>query len=187
MVVETLMVRHGAPTLAGMKTGSLFNVHMVNSAELVQEVVQINQTLEPKGARLIIIRRGNRSVLLYLYRETLLAQCLACPKAQELLQACGYTVFTPHAALDTLRFRLQTQAGFPHEIGLFLGYPLADVTGFIRNRGRNCLLCGCWKVYGEAEKAICTFARYRKCTDIYSKRFNAGYSLGKLTVAAKSA
>ena len=39
---------------------------------------------------------------------------------------------------------------FPHEIGIFLGYPLADVAGFIRNKGRNCKCIGTWKVYGDA-------------------------------------
>ena len=43
---------------------------------------------------------------------------------------------------------------FPHEIGLFLGYPVEDVKGFIKNRGKNCLYSGYWKVYGKmAEKA----------------------------------
>ena len=36
---------------------------------------------------------------------------------------------------------------FPHEMGLFLGYPPKDVTGFIENRGENCIFAGYWKVY----------------------------------------
>ena len=186
-MLETLMVRHGAPTLAGMKTGSLFRIPAEGGGELTREMVRINQALEPKGARLVILKRGNQSDLLYLYREALLAQCLACEKAQKLLGECGYTVYTPFAALETLRKRMETQQEFPHEIGLFLGYPLTDVMGFMRNSGQNCLLCGCWKVYGETEKAMRTFARYHKCTAIYSKWLHTGYSINKLTVAVKPA
>ena len=30
------------------------------------------------------------------------------------------------------------KADFPHEMGIFLGYPLGDVKGFIEHHGRNC-------------------------------------------------
>ena len=61
------------------------------------------------------------------------------------------------------RYRSYWEAGgFPHEIGIFLGYPLADVTGFIRNKGRNYLLCGMWKVYQQEETAATAFQYYRR-------------------------
>ena len=66
-------------------------------------------------------------------------------------------------ALRTLRARLKDAKSFPHEIGVFLGYPLADVLGFIENCGKNCLACGCWKVYSDLCFALQTFQRYDKC------------------------
>ncbi len=39
--------------------------------------------------------------------------------------------------LDVLIERFHCSGEFPHEIGLFLGYPLHDVIGFIFNRGKN--------------------------------------------------
>lgn len=53
---------------------------------------------------------------------------------------------------------------FPHELGYFLGYPYADVTEFIRQHGENYLEFGMWKIYTERERALETFARYRRCT-----------------------
>ena len=53
---------------------------------------------------------------------------------------------------------------FPHELGYFLGYPYADVAEFIRQRGENYLALGLWKVYTEQERALETFARYKRCT-----------------------
>lgn len=73
---------------------------------------------------------------------------------------------------------------FPHEIGVFLGYPIEDVIGFINNKGCNFKCCGYWKVYGDKEKAIKEFARYDKCRMIYTKLWNQGRSILKLTVAA---
>ncbi|HPF88577.1 MAG TPA: DUF3793 family protein [Candidatus Limiplasma sp.] len=186
-MLEKLMIRYGAPTLAGMKTGSLFNADADDAEALKRETERINRTIEGKGARLTVLKQGKDRTLFYLYREALLTQCLTCPKAQATLRECGYGDFTVCGALATLRQRLEDQELFPHEIGLFLGYPLADVTGFMRNRGQNCLLCGCWKVYGQADEAMRIFARYRKCTSIYSKQFYTGTPLAKLTVAAKPA
>ncbi len=59
---------------------------------------------------------------------------------------------------------------FPHEIGLFLGYPSEDVLGFIRNRAGNSKMTGAWKVYGDKEKAERIFEKYRKCTRCYLRR-----------------
>ena len=49
---------------------------------------------------------------------------------------------------------------FPHETGVFLGYPLEDVKGFIRHGGKNYCEIGYWKVYSKAEQARETFRLY---------------------------
>ena len=79
--------------------------------------------------------------------------------------------------------RMREQDEFPHEIGLFLGYPPEDVRGFIENGARGCKCVGCWKVYGDAETARETFAKYKKCTDVYRARYAEGRSVERLTVA----
>ena len=65
----------------------------------------------------------------------------------------GYTEGSAEEMLGRLADRIGMYAGrelvFPHEIGVFLDYPLADVEGFIRNAGRDYLLSGYWKVYHD--------------------------------------
>ena len=82
-----------------------------------------------------------------------------------------------------LQTRLREQGGFPHEIGLFLGYPLGDVAGFIRNRGKNCKCSGCWKVYCNELEAQKRFARYKVQAGLHPP-VDTGRSLWQLTVAA---
>ena len=89
-------------------------------------------------------------------------------------------------AIRTLRARMRKEAEFPHEVGVFLGYPLADVVGFVRNGGRNCLLCGQWKVYARAQEAAMTFERLRKCKQVYERLFRQGYPLTRLTVGTRA-
>ena len=83
----------------------------------------------------------------------------------------------------TLIARLHENADFPHEIGLFLGYPPEDVDGFIRN-GARCAKCvGPWKVYGDEQAARCKFAQYRKCTNVYRDCLKKYNSFDRLVVA----
>lgn len=69
-----------------------------------------------------------------------------------------------NSILTHLRERFQCAYGrrkeFPHEIGVFLGYPMEDVIGFIENNDKNCLCTGYWKVYSNPERAKNLFRYY---------------------------
>ena len=41
------------------------------------------------------------------------------------------------------------EPGFPHEMGVLLGYPVEDVRGFMEQNGQNALYQGYWKVYAH--------------------------------------
>ena len=78
-------------------------------------------------------------------------------------------------AIEHLKRRLAAGRGsFPHEIGIFLDYPLCDVRGFIENKAQNFKLVGTWKVYGDPEEAQLRFRRFRSCTDCYLRQARCG-------------
>lgn len=52
--------------------------------------------------------------------------------------------------------------GFPHELGILLGYPVADVRGFIVHNGQRYLCTGYWKVYENEENAKRVFSLYEE-------------------------
>lgn len=79
--------------------------------------------------------------------------------------------------------RLDEDMEFPHEIGLFLGYPPEDVCGFIENKAEGYKCIGQWKVYGDEAQAKKNFAMYKKCTQVYCAQFAQGKSIKRLTVA----
>ena len=86
--------------------------------------------------------------------------------------------------LAQLRARLRTKEQFPHEIGLFLGYPLRDVIGFIENRGQNFTCCGFWKSYSDPAQARECFACYQKCISDYTRMFGQGVPIEELALLA---
>ena len=85
---------------------------------------------------------------------------------------------------DMLSGRLGQGGPFPHEVGLFLGYPPEDVEGFCRNGGRNYKLSGPWKVYGRVEEAKVRFETFRRCRDALYRHVEEGRTLAQLFPAA---
>ena len=109
-------------------------------------------------------------MLLLVYRPERLAETLDGAEVRRLLDRAGYP---PEATLEELLTILSRRlhgSSFPHEIGLFLGYPPEDVEGFCRHKGQNFKICGCWKVYGDQEAACRCFDRYDRCRKAVCRR-----------------
>lgn len=179
---DELLVRHCSPTLAGMKTGSVFTCPCTSRSETIAHIRNLNRRLGPKGLRIIPLRFTEHNVLVYVYRPGQLKRDLSSDQAVQLLTEHGYTDLRTEFCLAKLMERFRESGEFPHELGLFLGYPPEDVSGFIENKacGHKCV--GCWKVYGDVEAARKTFAKYKKCTNVYCDCWLRGRSLEHLTV-----
>lgn len=178
---EDMIVKHCSPTLAGIKTGNLFGCRYTNASDIHEAVRRLNKQLGKKGLRVLPLRCQDNRALIYVYRPARLSRDLQNSTAYRLLRERGYGMETPQRCVRQLMKRLGDNGEFPHEIGLFLGYPPEDVCGFIENSA-DCKCVGCWKVYGDADAARKTFAKYKKCTDIYCTQFAKGKSIERLTV-----
>ena len=179
-----MLVEHCAPTLAGIKTGSMFSCSRLPPGKLEGMVASWNNSVRAKGLRLALLKSGGERALVYVYREKQLLADLMEEGVWAFLHGCGYRARSVEGCLAWLCERLKLANAFPHEIGLFLGYPLCDVEGFVRHAGRNCVCGGCWKVYGNAEEALRRFRRFNKCRAVYKKLYNSGRSILQLAVAA---
>lgn len=190
---ETVMIEQCAPTLAGLKPANLFRLECRDRAALYARVEGWNAALNPKGVRLLVLKECPHTCcyLVYVYRAPKLWAELSRPETRAFLSQEGYrlpgTETGPAgcaALLEQLAGRLGASGQFPHEIGVFLGYPLGDVLGFIQNQGKNFTCCGCWKVYGDPAAAQRIFDQFQKCTAIYLRLFHSGRPIARLTVAA---
>ena len=184
MSIERSLIEHCSPTLASLKVGSLFSFLAPANADLHEQVLRANAMLEKKGLTLLVMKSMVDRALCYLYRTSQLESVLADERNASFLRENGYDDLSVSGALETLREHLEICPCFPHEIGLFLGYPLGDVIGFIRNKGKNCLLCGMWKSYTDTVEAQKLFDKFGKCTEVYKRMHALGRTLNQLTVAA---
>lgn len=133
-----------------------------------------------------ILYQSSQKIILYVYQKELLTSVLKKPNVQEFLKIYGYLEEDTQAKLKILTERVKTfyreKEEFPHEIGVFLEYPLEDVIGFIKNQGRHFLLSGYWKVYHDIKKAKEIFRSYDRAKEELVKDILDGKTLTELWI-----
>ena len=131
------------------------------------------------GLDYIELKVENQSSLVLFYNPRALAGTLAEPRNARWLARMGYPVGeatgvppsgsadvrgsgAPAASLSGRSLRnmlahLASRAAgreLPHEVGIFIGYPLKDVAGFISRIPATPVHHGEWRVYGNAEESL---------------------------------
>lgn len=187
MTFEESLIEYCSPTLAGIKVASLYRFFPEDRIQFAHQYKFWRTQLSRCGLNLLILKGCPKtaSYLLYLFRDNDLRQTLSSPETCSYLSSLGYDVTDNHQGLvRQIIQRLCLQTEFPHEIGLFLGYPLEDVKGFIQNRGAAYTSCGCWKSYGDPQEARRCFSSYQACTSLYKRCYTDGIPITRLIVAA---
>lgn len=180
--LEQVLAQHCAPALLGAKSANLVSLAPESFGDLEEQISLCNQEFQRIAFR--IMCRCKRRVLLLVYRPQMLENRLAEPEVHALLVKFGYPPEAGlDAMLDVLSQRLSCDS-FPHEIGLFLDYPVCDVLGFIRNRGHGGKLCKYWKVYDNVEAAQERFACYDMCRSCLQRLLALGQSISTLFCTA---
>jgi hypothetical protein len=179
---DNIIVENCSPTLAGIKTGNIFTIDRSLISDIKEELCELNQCFTDKGLRAIPLKITEKNVLIYLYRPDKLKADLESKEAKDILLEKGYSCNSIEGDIVHLIHHIHNDGSFPHEIGLFLGYPPVDVKGFMEDTRKGVKCVGYWKVYGDKEKAEKTFSSYRKCTEIYKKCLSGGRCLSQMVV-----
>lgn len=172
--LETQLALQCAPVLLGIKVSNL----LILEKEKQQEAVGFFLETELSCQLLSI---SEKKVTFLIYREKELAAYLNEHGVKEQMEEFGYGMCRLEEVLAEFAGRYQrymeAEAEFPHEMGLLLGYPLEDVTGFIRNKGENFLYAGYWKVYANLSAALKRFSDYSRAKEAAVKMIAEGRSI----------
>ena len=146
-----------APVIKGIKASNLVVVQKGSWQ-------QLKMLLWQNGVEILLLCQLEKRDALLLFRKELLEARVKDKAVQTFLVNYGYEDFSLSAVLKKLKERYYSyilkKADFPHEMGVFLGYPMWDVQGFIENEGQHCLHSGYWKVYANRDWAIRLFKVY---------------------------
>lgn len=175
--LETQIALRCAPLITGIKMSNLLTVSAYHSAG-------VRRIFEGSGISCCTLYVSPQKVTFLLYRRVWLERALTQKAAASMMREFGYRIMSLHHIFLELSRRytlyMERSGDFPHEIGLLLGYPPEDVSGFIRNQGKNFLYSGYWKVYANAARTIRLFEQYDKATEQMIRQVSRGISIQKL-------
>lgn len=176
---EFLLVNYASQTLANRKLANLFTFKNTQNIDIEKMVDEWNDVLNKKNMYVEILRNNETSAQIYAYRPDKLTYVLNQTKVKTLLTGLGYNTNDLDQCIRHLKYRFKKES-FPHEIGIFLGYPYEDVVGFIENKGDKFLANGYWKVYAKKEEKIKLFETYNKIRKSYKRIFKSHGDLSRL-------
>ena len=179
-VTESLtmqIILHCAPVLKNVKMSSMFTV----PAAYMRFVRSL---FRGTGIKVKCLCQGVGRAVVYVYREEEVQQCLEDPKVAAFLMQYGYDSTQVEKCLNYLSRRVslssQGMESYPHEMGIFLGYPLEDVRGFIQHGGKDSQYTGYWKVYGDVDQAKATFRAYDNAKESAVVEYMAGKQIQEI-------
>jgi hypothetical protein len=111
-----------------------------------------------------VMQTKQRALLLLCYNPDYLEHHLSHAGIRILLNKSGYEADAScEALLEELCRRVAEKNIFPHEIGLFIGYPAKDVAAFMGLVKLPFACQGPWKIYGDPAQSLDLAEQYRCC------------------------
>ncbi|MDR2245683.1 MAG: DUF3793 family protein [Treponema sp.] len=193
--IKRLIINHCGPVLMGYKPAAMFMLRSEDAygslSGLLPAYLELMVLRKSEGGLLVLVFEKEK------LEKTLLEAIISNENIRAVLVGKGYPLgawgtwrksyeemrdfmrIGDHAAsrrgvcfgfLDRLKEQF-TSGQFPHEVGIFLGYPVDDVLGFVEHNGQNYKLCGYWKVYGDVELAKACFRQYDECRECIQTLF----------------
>jgi hypothetical protein len=174
-----------AEVLAGVKPANLIRV--ANRTQLCgRNLFQLWKRhsaalLRDSKLRVCCLRHDDGGSLMLFYRkDTLLRHLRSRPVARFLRQAGFDPRQDLHALLAELRRRFRAAGAIPHEIGLFLGYPVKDVAAYMGYISLPCTACQGWRIYGNPKPSLALKERFVQCRQLMADRLSASRHPGAL-------
>ena len=170
LLLKTAAVR------SGVKPGELLRVqhcYKSRNREGFNFCLYRADILETLKLNYLELRVEEKSSLILFYHRETMAETLSDRKKLALLHELGYPAGS--GAEELLAFLQERFAveKIPHEVGVFIGYPLKDVRGFMEKLPRTPVHRGDWTVFGDAAESLEKMSLYRKAEEFAGKILDA--------------
>lgn len=169
-----------APVLLERKSSNLVCVPVDEEQDVTCFLQGYKSFFEARNIEYRVMCFCKKRALVLIYNRQMLTEVLRDKGNRAFLIANGYDINAQlDKDLDLLEQHMMNSVEFPHEIGIFLGYPLEDVLGFILHKGAYCKYKGYWKVYGDVGKAKELFKAYESYKNYLLNKISGGMPLVK--------
>lgn len=149
-----------APVLMGSKPSELISLpkydsELTNKINIIEEYIGKCNRIEYK-----IYVYKNNSIKVFFYNPIALNNCLMEKRNLRFLKSLGYP--REYSLYNYLRFLVNRIKNnfIPDEIGIFLGYPLKDIIGFMGHPSLKLTKVNGWRVYGDPRLSDMKFKEF---------------------------
>lgn len=175
--IETQLALQCAPLITGLKISNMLIVS--NEDEKLVRAI-----LKRTGISCYRLLQNEKKITLLLFRRNQLEKFLEREDVSEVLREEGYVEIQLGRILSIFQMRYRAYMNgskiFPHEMGLLLGYPVEDVTGFMVHGGKNSLYSGYWKVYADVAKKLEIFKQFEMAKEMLIRLVSSGVSMEEI-------
>lgn len=162
------------PVLLGSKPTEILNISG-NIEEKHFKLIEIKSFFNncSKISYKVINTHDNGIRILFINQSSLERTLSSNKRAINFLKFIGYpNIYNLNEYIDTLIHKLHSE-DFPNEIGIFLGYPLKDVLGFMGYGKLKLSTTRSWKIYGDTSISDEIYNRFLKDRETMKSMINA--------------
>lgn len=178
MSFDQIIVHSSSPTFCNIKPGNLFFVK--NEAFDNDKFEAWKKSFFSHGLMAFSSQISESSAAILVLNVCWARKILADVFVQSYLSEKRYHTGSVFDFVEELFSRMIENEGFPHEVGVILGYPVEDVIEFENHQGHDCKYCGCWKSYSDVDKARDCHCRFTECSRLCKKWYDEGFSINQI-------
>lgn len=159
-----IMMRLG-PTLTGDKPMHIFcfNKNFKFIDNILEDIDGIFS--ESKNIKYNIVESNNNSIKIIFYNTIAMERLLSDQRNLKFLHSYGFGKnMSSHDYMLSLADNLRENK-LPSEYGIFFGYPLKDVIGFMGHPSLKHVKTKAWKVYGDPRLSDIIFKKFKEAED----------------------
>lgn len=184
--IEKFLIYNASLVISGVKPSATITLKK-NNENLYDKWIKYGiDFLRNIDIQYVNLRECSNALIILIYNKKELENYIFNKENRSFLMKLGYPKEDNlYDYLDILKRRYK-EFNCPHELGIFLGFPLNDVSDFMNCREKKCLSCGYWLVYNDLKQAQETFSKYDKVKEHTVDYILNGYSSYKVTCSIRS-
>ncbi|MDD6769844.1 MAG: DUF3793 family protein [Inconstantimicrobium porci] len=184
--MEAFLVYNTSLICAGVKPAVTLTLMIINERDLHDLWIKYGKTyIAELNLNYEVLRQSKNSSTLIIYDYNQLYDCLKKNCNIEFLKILGYKENGDLSEQIAMLRKRYDMYKCPHELGIFLGYPIDDVISFMKDSRKHCKLCGYWKVYNSEEKAEKIFMLFDNIRNCAAETIIKGYTNKQLVEKIK--
>ena len=160
--IEKFLIYNASLVISGVKPSATITIKKGNENLYDKWIKYGIDFLDSIDIQYIDLRECSNALIILRDSEEQLSHHIFKEENKRFLRQLGYSEENDMREYLEILKRRYKEFNCPHELGIFLGFPLNDVKDFMNCKDKKCLSCGYWLVYNNLQEAQEIFSKYDK-------------------------